>query len=50
MASTLISGVTIHIPEHGLGIPTGNKYVEVKGEKLRKYQTRLKYLKFLIID
>ena len=50
IAASVISGVTVHSPSHGLGIPTGNKYVEVKGKCLRKYQTRLKYLKFLIID
>ena len=50
MAATVISGVTVHSTEYGLGIPLGKKYVEVKGRYLRKYQTRLKNLKFLIID
>ena len=50
MAATVISGVTVHSPEHGLVIPTGNKHVELKGRGLQKYQTRLKYLQFLIID
>ena len=50
MAATVISGATVHSPDHGLGIPTGNRYVELKGNELKKYQTRLKYLKLLIID
>ena len=50
MAATVISGVTVHSPEYGQGMPLGGKYVEVKGREMRKYQTRLKNLKFLIID
>ena len=50
MAATVISGVTVHSTEYGLGIPLKKKYVEVKGRDLRKYQTRLKNLTFLIID
>ena len=50
IAASVIGGVTVHSPAYGLGIPIGNKYVEVKGKDLRKYQTRLKNLKFLIID
>ena len=50
MVATVISGVTVHSTEYGLGILLGKKYVEVKGGEFRKYQTRLKNLKFLIID
>ena len=50
MTATVISGVNIHSPEHGIGIPTGNCYVELKGKELKTYQTRLKYFKFLIIN
>ena len=46
MAATVISGVTVHSSEYGLVIPLENKYVEVKGRELRKYQKRLKNLKF----
>ena len=50
MAATVITGVTVHSPEHGLGIPTGKSYVVLTGNELKKYQTRLKNLKLLIID
>ena len=32
MAATVISGVTVHSPEYGLGIPLGKNTLKLKGE------------------